>query len=133
MGADFMFAVSPQPSLEDDNRKKAVKELLQQISYEDLLDVEENYGGFDDTSSAEAMRKELYGTIEKVCDLDSRESSCIQLDGMDWMGVITGGMSWGDVPTDCFETIATIGRFEPVWDLLRHFAQEDLRATKTGK
>lgn len=63
MSADFMFAVSPQPSLEDDTRKKAVKDLLHQISYQDLLDVDENFGGFDDTSSAEAMREELYDII----------------------------------------------------------------------
>ena len=130
MSADFMFAVSPQPSLEDDTRKKAVKDLLHQISYQDLLDVDENFGGFDDTSSAEAMREELYDIIESVCDMDGGDSSIIQLDGMDWMGVITGGMSHGDVPTDAFEPIATIGRFPPVWDLLKHFAQEDLRATK---
>lgn len=133
MGADFMFAVSPQPSLEDDNRKKAVKELLHQINDQDMLDVAEDFCCFDDTSSAEVMRDELYETILRVCDMDTRETSVIQLDGMDWMGVVTGGMSWGDVPTDCFDDIALIGRFQPVWDLLVHFSQEDLHATKTGK
>jgi len=36
MGADFMFAASPQPKLNDE-RKQAIHELLGQISYEDLL------------------------------------------------------------------------------------------------
>lgn len=132
MGADFLFATSPQPSLNDD-RRKAIKELLEQIPYQDLLDVQESFGGFDDCGSAEAMRQELFDTIEQVCEMDNRETSNIQLDGMDWMGVITGGMSWGDVPTDAFEPIAMIGWFPPVWDLLKHFAQEDLRGTEARK
>lgn len=132
MGADFLFAAAPQPTLNEE-RKQAIKDLLEQIPYQDMLDVDNDFGGFDDTSSAEAMRKELFDTIVEVCEMDNRETSNIQLDGMDWMGVITGGMSWGDTPTDSFETIATINRFPPVWDLLKHFAQEDLRGTKAGE
>ena len=73
------------------------------------------------------MREELFDTVVQVCDIDDCEVSTIQFDGMDWMGVITGGMSYGDAPTDAFESIAIIGWFPDVWDLLKHFAQEDYK------
>jgi len=122
-----MFAVAPQPVL-NTARKLAIKELLHQFNFQDMLDVAEKYGGLEMTESADSLRKEIYLVVIDCCELDSNDSSSILLDGMDWKGVITGGVSHGDQPTFSYEPIALIGRFPPLWDLLKHFAQEDYRA-----
>lgn len=125
-----MFATAPQPKLNNE-RKQAIEELIYQIGYQELLDVAETYGGFEDAESVEEIREELLRIVIECCELDGGDSSTIQLPGMDWIGVITGGMSHGDSPTESFEAVATISRFDAVEDLLRHFAQEDYLASKT--
>lgn len=132
MGADFLYAVAPTSELNDD-RKAQLKSCIAKIPLEVLKEVEDDYCVFHDDEMTEAeMRKTLYEAAVEVCGEESRETSSIQLDGMDWQGVITGGMSWGDSPTDSFEAIAMMYYFEDVWKLLKQFSQEDFRATETG-
>jgi len=126
-----MFTTAPQPKL-NTVRKVAIKELIHQFSFEDMMEVAEEYGGLSETGSAADLRNEIYQTVIDCCELDGGDSSDIRLDGMDWKGVITGGMSHGDHPTDSYETVALIGRFDPLWDLLKHFAQEDFAALRKG-
>lgn len=126
MGADFMWAVAPQPELNDD-RVAAIRQLIEEITDEELVNVDDNFGCFYN-DDYDQMREELLDTVILVCqDLDNRETSQIRLSGMDWRGIITGGMSWGDAPTDAFRPIAMVGYFQSVFDLLRQFSQEDLR------
>lgn len=124
MSACFMFAAAPQPKLTP-HRRTAIKELIHQFNFQFMLDVAEEYCVLEETDDPATIREELYQTVVKVCELDGGESSAIRLVGMDWKGVITGGLSHGDVPTEVFDTIATIGHFPDLEDLLRHFAQED--------
>jgi len=119
-----MFATAPQPKLTDD-RKTAIKELIRHFYFRFMLDVAEEYCVLTETDDPAAIREELYRIVVEVCELDGGDSSAIQLTGMDWKGVITGGLSHGDVPTEVFDKIAAIGHFPDLEDLLRHFAKED--------
>lgn len=44
-----------------------------------------------------------------VCTEGSRDASSITIDGRTVL--VTGGMSWGDTPTDCFDAVAYVGGF----------------------
>jgi len=127
MGADFMFAVSPRCELTPE-RKRRVKETIRATSDEDLLSVVRDYWpfGLDDESTPEEIRVTLYQAVLENAEIENRETSYIRLDGMDWTANITGGMSWGDSPTESFDGLSGISEFDSVYELMKEFSREDL-------
>ena len=59
-------------------------------------------------------------------EIERRDTSYIRLEGMDWTANITGGMSWGDSPTDAFDSMSAISDFDPVYELMKEFSREDV-------
>jgi len=127
MGADFMFTVSPRCELTHE-RKRRIKETIRAISDEDLLEVVDEYYplGLDDEATPEEIRITLYRAVLENAEIENRETSYIRLEGMDWVANITGGMSWGDSPTESFDSMCGISYFDPVYDLMREFSREDI-------
>ncbi len=127
MGADFMFTVCPRCELTQE-RKKRIKETIRAISDEDLLEVVNDYWQpcLADESTPAEIRVELYRVVLENAEIENRETSWIQLEGMDWVANITGGMSWGDSPTESFDSMHSIAYFDPVYDLMKEFSREDL-------
>ena len=127
MGADFMFAVSPRCELTTE-RKKRIKETIRAIRDEKLLEVVNDYFpfGLDDESTPEEIRVTLYRAVLENAEVETRETSWIRLEGMDWTANITGGMSWGDSPTESFDSLEGISVFDPVYELMKEFSREDL-------
>ncbi len=127
MGADFMFAASPRCELTRE-RKRRVKETIRAISDEKLLEVVDDYWplGLDDESTPAKIRVELYKAVLENAEIENRETGWVQLDGMDWIANITGGMSWGDSPTESFDSMSAIACFDPVYELMKEFSREDL-------
>jgi hypothetical protein len=124
MGADFMWAAAPSCKLTDDRRLQ-LESCVQQIDEAQLKEVAEMTCAFQDEDVL-ACRQELYSIAVRVAELDNRETSILCLPGVDYTVVLTGGMSWGDTPTDCYEDISLIGWFDDLWNLLEQFSREDL-------
>lgn len=124
MSVCFMFTTAPQPVLTDE-RKAAVKELIQTIPDSELQEIDEIYGAVEEPRSADELRAELFQSIVSCCELDGGDSATLQMPGMDWKAVITGGMSYGDSPSDSFEIVAMASRFPCIENLLMQFARED--------
>lgn len=127
MGADFMFTVSPRCELTRE-RKQRIKETIRATSDEDLLSVVCDYYpfGLDDEATPEEIRATLYQAVLENAEIENRETSYIRLEGMDWTANITGGMSWGDSPTEAFAGLAGISEFDSVYELMKEFSREDL-------
>lgn len=126
MGADFMFAVAPTCNLTQE-RKTKVKDLLRSLPDDYFVKHEDMHCTFgDDELSGAELRTMVYELVLRVNDICTRETSSIFLPGMDWEGVITGGMSWGDSPTECYDELAAIGNLPELFDLLVQFSREDL-------
>ena len=126
MGADFMYALAPVWKATDE-RKAKLKEVIGAISDESLKEYDDSYCFFN-TEDMEEARGILYSACLEVADqYDStnRETSWLKLEGMSWRAVITGGMSWGDHPTESFESIAMVGTVEEVFELLKQWSMED--------
>jgi len=133
MGADFMFAVAPQCNLTQE-RKTKVKELLRSLPDEYFTEIEDTYCVFgDDELTGAELRTMFYETVLEVNEISTRETSSIRLPGMDWEGVITGGMSWGENPSECYGEIAAISNFDELFDLLIQFSREDLAGHQNGR
>ena len=127
MGADFMFAASPRCELTRE-RKRRVKDTIRTTSDDDLLSVVYDYMplGLDDESTPAEIRVELYKAVLENAEIENRETGWVQFDGMDWIANITGGMSWGDSPTESFDSMSAIAYFDPVYELMKEFSREDL-------
>lgn len=127
MGADFMFTTSPRCELTHE-RKQRIKETIRAIRDEKLLEVVNDFQplGLDDDSTPAQIRVELYKAVLEIAEIENRETSWVQFDGMDWIANITGGMSWGDYPTESFHSMSAIACFGPVYDLMKEFSRDDL-------
>ena len=126
MGADFLFAVSPRCELTHE-RKRRIKETIRAIRDEKLLEVVRKYCplGLNDESTPAQIRVELYKAVLETAEIETRDTNWIRFDGMDWTANITGGMSWGDLPTESFDSMSAISYFDPVYELMKEFSRED--------
>lgn len=125
MGADFMYAVAPIWKATDE-RKAKLKQLIAEITDEAIAEYENDYCFFN-TEDAEEARGMIFDAC-MACEesnFQTRETSDMKLAEMNWRAVITGGMSWGDNPTDAFGSIAMVGTIEEVGDLLKQWSIED--------
>jgi len=113
MGADFMVAVCRFPHMhngkllsESPQLASLLKERAAELPIESLNEcMEYMYCDSKTTNTPEAnCRNQLADYIDLVfTDSSCRESALIMLDGTQWL--ITGGMSWGDTPTEIYDAI----------------------------
>jgi hypothetical protein len=119
MGADFVFSFCDWPInsdgselLGDETTVALVQQrLIEKLNAENLTwdsATLEEWGVYIDT--AEEFAEWLKEINEQIADLFGggwvREVSDIYIGGK--RGIITGGMSWGDDPTDYYRTLAII-------------------------
>jgi len=109
MGADLFIEMVPMRKTQDEAIAK-----LKAMDAEVLLGILSDYHGrefsedTDEQEYAEAVAfvtakiDEVYGYYKH----GSRETTVHKIDGTDWL--ITGGMSYGDNPTDAFESVSVI-------------------------
>jgi hypothetical protein len=125
MGADFMYAVAPIWKATDE-RKAKLKQVIADISDEAIQDYENTWYVFNTEDNNEA-RKMIFDAC-MACEesnFQTRETGDMKLAEMNWRAVITGGMSWGDNPTDAFGSISMVGTIEEVYSLLKQWSIED--------
>lgn len=118
MGADLIVSVIELR----ESKEKAIERLAKIVFNEDSNELFQNAGYYFWEDEQEItpeilndMRKRVASALEVVYGY-SREMTHISIDG-DRRFVITGGMSWGDMPTDIFEDFNIFQEFlaYPSW------------------
>lgn len=125
MGADLMIVRSRWPQYADgkplglDVARVVLRERCDALGGEALVEL---YNGtvsaYDDEETdtsdmgparlAEVTRQRLRAAVDAVTDEGSwRELSLMSFDEKEW--ILTGGMSWGDPPTEMFASVAILG------------------------
>jgi hypothetical protein len=144
MGVDIRLYSLPHCELTDERREK-ITEVVEAVSDKDILDYNENFicielpdlGDMDmaygEGSETEALstlvRTEiLYACFEILKDADNpRDMASISFPGMKYRVLMTGGMSFGDSPTESSDYFDKLSNFDPLWGLLQTFSEEDFK------
>lgn len=118
MGADFIWALCPKCDLTISGRKKVLNEVVDKLTNNDV-DLDE-YGYLNINEYKNSLRSCL---ISYMNFQDSREVGIYDdFKSPIWL---TGGISWGDSPTDAFDIMETICTSEKMFQLLKKWAKED--------
>jgi len=123
MGADFTLATFPYFDMTEDRRER-FRELIVNLPASETDEFQEWFG-LDDEVSYDL--EELMQDIESACSVVCRETSTITTyndKGEKYELNVTGGMSWGDSPTEAFDAFNRAAFFESVYDLAIDFSVE---------
>ena len=123
MGADFTLATFPYFDMTDDRRER-FRELIVNLPASETDEFQEWYGldGDEDCSL-----EDLLDDIESSCSTVNRETCTITTyneKGEKYELNVTGGMTWGDSPTDAFDAFNRAACFESVYNLAVDFSIE---------
>lgn len=113
MGADFTFATFPYFDMTDE-RRESFRESIANLTKSEIDEFQEWYGLDDDDYDTE----ELLQDIEDACSTCSRETCTMRVHaegGQRYELNITGGMSWGDPPTDVMSAFERASFFEDIY------------------
>ena len=122
MGADFTLATFPYFDMTDDRRER-FRELIINLPASETDEFQEWYGLDDEDYSLEQLLED----IESSCSTVSRETTTITAyndKGERYELNVTGGMSWGDSPTDAYDAFNRASFFESVYNLAVDFSVE---------
>lgn len=115
MGADFTLATFPYFDMTDDRRER-FRELIVNLPASETDEFQEWYGLDDEDYSLEQLLED----IESSCSVVGRETTTITTyndKGEKYELNVTGGMSWGDSPTDVYDAFNRAAFFEDVYNL----------------
>jgi len=113
MGADFTFATFPYFEMTDE-RRESFRDSIANLTKNEIEEFKEWYGFDEDDYDAE----ELLQDIEDACSTCSRETATMRVHaegGQRYELNITGGMSWGDSPTEVFDAFHRASFFEDIY------------------
>lgn len=122
MGADFTLATFPYFDMTDDRRER-FRELIVNLPASETDEFQDWYGLDDEDYSLEKLLED----IESSCSTVSRETTTITTHndkGEKYELNVTGGMSWGDSPTDAYDAFNRAAFFESVYNLAIDFSVE---------
>lgn len=125
MGADFTFATFPYFDMTDDRRER-FRELIVNLPDSETDEFQEWFGLDDEDYNFE----ELLEDIETACSTCSRETSIITTyndKGEKYELNVTGGMSWGDPPTDALSYFERAGFIDEIYNLAIDFSVEYIK------
>lgn len=113
MGADFLGAFVPMETSRDSAKQK-----LREYSEAFLLDHLNDYfaqefyeeDGKSEYQQALEYVDEQIDTVYNLYEHESREVTVFKYRGVDIL--VTGGMSWGDDPTDAFQPMGVVQSLE---------------------
>jgi len=125
MGSVFCMATFPKFGMNDERRKRFL-EVIQNLEDHETEAFEETFFLGEEDYSAEELLKD----IENSCCFFSSECDYLPTrteGGELYHLLVTGGMTWGDPPTEMFNGVERAGYFTQVWDLAVEFAVEDIK------
>lgn len=129
MGADFTLATFPYFDMTEDRRER-FRELIMNLpasetdEFLEWYDLDEEDCFHNDLCS---IPNDLLEDIESSCSTVSRETTTITTyndKGERYELNVTGGMSWGDDPTDVYGAFNRAAFFDSVYNLAVDFSVE---------
>ena len=121
MGADLILSFLPYGNTRKKGRRREFVVLVKRLSEDDLKDS----SVFGETK-IEDVRKTLIGHFDRVEELKSlRDVGVISPYADKPPLLITGGLSWGDHPTESSEPISSIVEAPGVYEMFEKWALED--------
>ena len=133
MGAELLIAFTPLCRFTQ-ARDKAFRQLIDGLTPDDLYRFIECLGdeldddGASEDGKVETSKKHLLGQVDDLAKaVESHESDICRWEGMDFHVLITGGLSWGDAPTELFDLFNQFAAVEALWEQLLEWAREDFR------
>jgi len=123
MGADFTLATFPYFEMTEDRRER-FRELIVNLPASETDEFQDWYG-LDDEESYNIEK--LLEDIESSCSTVNRETTTITTyndKGERYELNVTGGMTWGDSPTDAYDAFNRAAFFESVYNLAVDFSVE---------
>ena len=123
MGADFTLATFPYFDMTDDRRER-FGELIVNLPASETDEFQDWFGldGDEDCSL-----EDLLDDIETACSVTGRETTTITTyndKGEKYELNVTGGMSWGDSPTEAYDSFNRAAFFDSVYNLAIDFSVE---------
>lgn len=142
MGAALILMTVPFFKVTDE-RKQKIRDFLADEPAIYLAGFGEDYCLFDDAeddtfadydrynvvqrqAAARFVGAKLYEDVLLSLECSEWRDTCnMRLVGMNYAVLISGGLSWGDDPTDACRRMQYVNAYRPLWELLMGFAQED--------
>jgi hypothetical protein len=124
MGADFILSWMPDITPVSPERLEALKAVAATLKPEDFYDPP------DDLADARAA---VLDALEWLGWADHDRGVChFTYPGLPHCLLMTGGMSWGDAPTEAMEFMDTLCGCAPIWSRIEAWALEAAAATSGG-
>lgn len=124
MGADFLLYSLPWTEL-DAARRQELHDIVDQLNDEQLQVVADAVCLLDQEDLPKA-RAAIHAAVCEYVELDGRRDTTSCRHGTDpYWRIYTGGLSWGDAPTECCQTFDIIVACDPLSELIELWARED--------
>jgi len=125
MGSDFIYSYVPKCEITPE-RKARLLTLADNLT-EDSPEIDSLRNECDPAGSLEELREEVRGAIGLLADEPLGLRSVVDLDlpGADYAILFTGGLSWGDDPTDSYRPLSTIAATVAIWAQLEEWAKAE--------
>ena len=124
MGADFLYAVVPLCTMTDE-RMAHCQRLIEQSEKEIALALTAGECNECDEAQVKTVKAEFGNYADWP---HYREAGILCLDSTKPAYIITGGMSWGEGPTELFDVFSCIENVTGLWQALLGWAEEDIAA-----
>ena len=126
MGADLTLSFLPCANTRKKGRRRKFVSLVKRLSEEDLKDT----SALGD-AKIEKARRMLIGYFDRLEELKGLRDTGIITPYTDKPPLlITGGLSWGDYPTESSEPISSLAEVPGVYELFEKWAIEDRKEVK---
>jgi hypothetical protein len=116
MGADFVFAVAPACTLTKE-RSEELEQIIDTLEYSDCPEWDEEEAELED------VQEGLRAAVSEYA-IESREIGVFCPDET-FPYKVTGGMSWGDAPTEAYQHFLHLEQCPKIWHKLVEWAKED--------
>lgn len=118
MGADFILALCPYPVMTKE-RKEELFAIIDSLTESDFSDCSDEC-----TDELKEVLRNIIDHFDKL--VGYRTCTTFQLPGS-FLYIASGGMSWGDDPTEEYWEFTILGNVDKIIDALEKFAKEDLK------
>ena len=125
MGADFLLYSLPACEISPD-RSVELKEIIRNLDDTDYAEIADFFG-----ENGEVEEALLSSVDELVTIAQSREVSSGMSFGLDYTLMFTGGLSWGDHPTEAAETFDRLSMVGMIYDKLLEWSQAEFEQRKS--
>lgn len=123
MGADFVYSILPLCE-KTDGRVAELKKLIEDATLDDYGKIMPPWQGFCDEGDFNDCKDDILAALDEYWDLQyRRDVGLLCLDPRGITCILTGGMSYGDSPTDAY---LVFEKLEGLWDYFEKYAKEDL-------